>query len=146
MYRAILFALILLGLTVWIGRWPGPAVANPLGVQCQIDVAPAEPSSHEDIEIVVSGTWPDGCVPEYDSYQMTGNRVSVFTVTSSGGGCLPVATEWSATAAIGRLPIGEYTAEALVDGSLCALRSFDVRGRAFLPIVIGGHGLARLTD
>lgn len=115
----------------------GPVQAQPGGA---VLVRPAVPTSSDVIEVEVSGTWRDSCVPDFHGVpQPVSNDgqelvVRLDAVIPPGLSCLQVLTNFTATAEIGPLPVGSYDLDVVIgDGpgstpTLWAERSFDVVG------------------
>lgn len=72
-----------------------------------ITIIPAQPTAADEITILLSGTWPNSCVPSFPKVTITGNQILIET-SSLGAICLQILTDWRLEVPIGRLPAGSY--------------------------------------
>ncbi len=102
MKRSILFSLIL---TVsFCGICPAGA-----GEIMNVTVLPEAPTTSDVINIAVSGTWQDSCVPDRIEVQMEHNDIYVDLFWSPlMRPCLLVISDWRLSTSVGPLPAGEY--------------------------------------
>jgi len=73
-----------------------------------IAIIPPQPTTADEITILLGGTWPNSCVPSSPEVTITGNEILIETSYPSAI-CLQVLTDWSLEVPIGRLPAGAYT-------------------------------------
>lgn len=78
-----------------------------------LSVHPPQPSATDRIQIVASGDWMDGCVPEWSATSVDGNEVVISTLTP-GDSCVQQITPYAVAATLGPLPAGTYDLTVLV--------------------------------
>ncbi len=100
MRRLLMMAL---GITLLSVAWAG---ADELG-SATIDVFPETPTTSDVISLLLSGTWPDSCVPQSPQVIRLGNRINVAT-SNPGEVCLTALTDWDLEVPLGELPAGTY--------------------------------------
>lgn len=122
---------------------------HPYGSHIRIE--PRAPTPSDVIRIIVSGEWPNVCVPRYQSHQIIGNVIRIEAEATFIGMCIALAEpgSWSFTVEVGPLPIGLYTVEVyLVDASfwwrpppiLYDTTSFMVATeRLYLPVILRSY-------
>ena len=65
------------------------------------------------IRLELSGQWPDSCIPNMSTTQVTGSEIDFLTYREPPPQfCLTVITNWSRTEFVGPLPVGHYTVYA----------------------------------
>lgn len=92
-----------LGIALLSVTWAG---ADELGT-ATIEVYPEAPTTSDVISLLLSGTWPDSCVPQSPQVIRLGNHISVAT-SNPGEVCLTVLTDWGLEVPLGELPAGTY--------------------------------------
>jgi len=77
-----------------------------------ITASPTTPAPNEPFTLTVHGTWPDGCVPKFQSVTQVGSTVIITaTQTDCAQACTQVVTPYSFITASNTLPGGLYTVE-----------------------------------
>ncbi len=84
----------------------GPTVADGNGA-AQIDVLPPEPTTEDNIVLMLSGTWPDSCVPSAPQVMRLGTLIYIATAQTDEV-CAPTLTPWQLEVPLGELPVGQY--------------------------------------
>lgn len=112
-----------------------------------LSVHPSAPLTTDRIQVVASGIWADGCVPELSQVEVEEDEVVVTTLTS-GEICVQATTAYDVATTIGPLPAGTYELVVLVADELglpaeqtpvLGSRSFTVRGGAATTAVLDGR-------
>lgn len=108
----------------------GTASYPSYGSHIRID--PPTPTPDDVIRITASGEWSDSCVPRYQSHQIMGNVINIYTTPPSPA-CLTVIMPWSFTVEISPLPKGFYIVRIYRVG----LKSFFVSPeQLYLPVIL----------
>lgn len=84
----------------------GPAIANGNHAG-QIDVLPPEPTTEDTIVLMLSGTWPDSCVPSIPQVMQLGSFIYIAT-SHTDEVCAPTLTPWQLEVPLGELAAGQY--------------------------------------
>lgn len=92
--------------------------------QANLLLAPHQPHADEPLQVIVHGIWYDGCVPFYQSHQLTNTLVTITAAVPELVPCGQSITPWNFTVAIGALPTGLYT--LTVSGAVTATTTFTV--------------------
>lgn len=81
----------------------------------EININPSEPTKDDLIQIIPQGTWGSGCVPRYESHQITGSLIRIDALSNpSGFRCTSALTSWQFTLDIDSLRAGTYAVELYV--------------------------------
>ncbi|GIK37952.1 MAG: hypothetical protein BroJett011_17850 [Chloroflexota bacterium] len=106
---------------------------------CGISINPAVPTITDTIQVRAGGEWPDTCVPQFSSYQMTNSEIRLdFTRPITIGACASMVSSWGHTIEVGVLPSGVYTAAARINNVTCASKTFVVfteTRKLYLPLI-----------
>lgn len=102
--------------------------------QANLLLAPHQPHSDDPLQVIVHGIWRDGCVPSYQSHQLS-NRVITIMATSPTladpvAVCGQALTPWNFSVAVGPLSADVYT--VTVGGAVTATTTFTVADTAAL--------------
>lgn len=107
-----------------------------------IHINPPVPTPNDVIRITVSGEWPNGCVPTYQSHQLVGQMI-LIDATARGWACPAIVMPWAFTVEVGPLPVSLYTIEIYITlrplggPILYDTTSFIVsRERIYLPLIL----------
>jgi hypothetical protein len=74
----------------------------------QIALTPNAPTTNDTITAQLSGTWPDGCIPQNPQVSIVGNEVRIST-SNPNQACPAVVTPWNLSTTFGPLPAaGNY--------------------------------------
>ncbi len=78
---------------------------------------PPNATAHHSVDAIVSGTWPDGCVPQVKGVTVAGSTIllRLNTQLAPDAGCYEAVTQYARTFHIEVLPAGTYTVIALAD-------------------------------
>lgn len=76
-------------------------------------IQPPQPTTADEISIIVGGVWADSCVPQYYYHSIPENTIVIYAVADAPPGyvCAMVITPWEFAVHIGNLPVGSYTIE-----------------------------------
>ena len=112
-----------------------------------LSVHPPEPTTTDRIQVVASGDWTDGCVPEWSATEVADGEVSISTFTP-GEACVQQITPYNVATTIGPLPAGDYDLTILVADALglpadeipiLGTRSFSVLETAETKALLNGR-------
>ncbi len=116
-------------------------------------VSPACPGPQSQIQMTVSGDWPDACIPNTTVVVVTGNEIDLnISRNPPPGFCLTVITPWSQQGAAGPLAAGTYTVFATyyLNGSPSTNRvqmgQFTVSASCGCYPDCNGDGLLNIAD
>jgi hypothetical protein len=85
-------------------------IATPVA---NITLAPANPTTDDEIVLQLSGNWPNGCVPQSPQVSLLGNEIRINTANPAQA-CITVVTPWSLAVPLGKLAApGNYTARVI---------------------------------
>ena len=85
-------------------------VATPAA---QITVSPVAPTTDDEVALLISGQWHNGCVPQNPQVTLLGNEIRVNTSNPSQV-CTQATQPWSMVVTVGRLAApGNYTARVI---------------------------------
>jgi hypothetical protein len=73
----------------------------------QIDLSPPDAADNDVVTFKLSGTWPDGCVPQSPVVSVSAALLRIDT-TNPGTVCTQALTPWTLAGAIGKLSPGRY--------------------------------------
>ena len=136
-----------------LARWQCSSLERPgaderdCGYDVQLDIAPAQPTQDDAIQVICSGDWSDSCVPWRVEQEMWANVIMVHAIADYPPDvvCLTVITPWRLVADVGTLAPGFYKAMLYITDTrlygataLCATESFTVvemAPRAYFPVV-----------
>jgi hypothetical protein len=78
---------------------------------------PPNATAHHSVDAIVSGTWPDGCVPPVKGVTIAGSTIllRLNTLLAPDAGCNQSVTQYARTFHLEVLPAGTYTVIALAD-------------------------------
>jgi hypothetical protein len=78
---------------------------------------PPNPTAHHSVDAIVSGTWPDGCLPSVKGITVAGSTIllRLNTLLAPDAGCYQALTQYNRTFHLEVLPAGVYTVIALAD-------------------------------
>lgn len=112
-----------------------------------LSLHPPQPTTTDRIQVVASGEWMDGCVPEWSATEVDGTDIVISTLTP-GEFCVQQVTPFDVVASIGPLPAGTYDLTTLVADELglpaeeipiLGARSFTVLEAAATKAVLNGR-------
>jgi hypothetical protein len=111
------------------------------GYALRLDVVPSFPTEGDAVQITVSGDWPNSCRPEYQTHKVGPGAIGITSVCPPDAFCADVITPWGFTVDVGSLSSGPYEAQLYITNSisvttLCAMQSFEVQYRMYLPLVV----------
>ncbi len=98
--------------------------AEQLGT-AHIDVMPTAPTAGEPVTLLLSGTWPNSCVPQSRQVLRLGSLVFINT-SHPGEECLPASTDWQMEVSMGELSAGTYTVTVSFEGDTIGQGAFTV--------------------
>src|SRR5690349_12716460 len=81
--------------------------ATPQANTTQIEIIPPNPIPNDNISIVVSGVWPNGCVPRDPQLTVLSNEIHIAT-SNEGKICLQAFLGWRLEVSVGSLAAGNY--------------------------------------
>ena len=90
-----------------------------------VAVTPANPTELDRISAVLSGTWPDACVPESAKLVLSGQAVHLDLVVPDNI-CAQVLTKWALSVPVGQLLPGNYSVEVRHTTRLLGTTAFRV--------------------
>jgi len=103
-------------------------------IKSTLEIAPVGPTSNDQIQVTVGGSWSNSCIPTALSYTIADRMVTVDIATSDLVVCGQTVTPWSLTADLGELPQGVYQIQ--VKGAVTLSTTVAVVGhRLYLPTV-----------
>ena len=75
-----------------------------------VEIIPPNPTSADTVEIILSGQWPDSCIPTGSTALVSGENVffDVLSNTAIMMPCALVVTPWRQSQTVGPLPSGTY--------------------------------------
>ncbi|HEY0592952.1 MAG TPA: IPT/TIG domain-containing protein, partial [Thermoanaerobaculia bacterium] len=79
----------------------------------RVDV-PQPATSTDPVRVTISGIWPDGCVPQFDTLEKKQGEITLRFAVPATGGCVAVLTAWSASITLPPLPAGTWDLRAIV--------------------------------
>lgn len=84
--------------------------AHPVLAVCggidRFTITPSRPTVSDDIEVVLTGSCPDGCVPSSPRVTVANNAITIDLITA--GGCILVPSRWGERISVGQVPGGTY--------------------------------------
>jgi hypothetical protein len=98
----------------------------------QIDLSPPDAADSDTVTFKMSGTWPNGCVPQLPVVSVSAGSVRVST-TNPGLVCPQAPTPWSLSGTIGKLQPGRY--DIVFEFSSPSLNPTVELGRRTLTVV-----------
>lgn len=127
-----------------------PAVPDPLPAVA-VAPSPGNPTSTDNLRLILSGTWPDGCPPE--AFAVSVRDESLLDVDRAGSifidmilpgaddcadiVCAQVLTDWQGTATVGRLDPGRYLIFVSAIGC-AAISPYEEIGEVTVGLSTGG--------
>ena len=84
----------------------GIAAAAQVGT-AEVQILPEHPMEGSAIALIVSGTWPDSCVPRLAEVRISGKHI-VLAIESPATGCAQRPTPWKLEGTFEGLPAGAY--------------------------------------
>jgi hypothetical protein len=112
----ILLALLLAPAAASAQQYPSAVVAT----------GPSAPAPGDPVVLLLSGIWPDSCVPDASRASLTreGTRIRVnLSYSGQVEACLTVLRPWSLEIALGELPAGTYKVEVTLARSLMPVQT-----------------------
>lgn len=107
----------------------------------QIALNPSTPTTNDIITAQLSGTWPDGCIPQNPQVSVVGNEIRINT-SNPNQTCTAATTPWSLNVPFGPLPAsGTYLLRVFYTSPL----GQAVIGQASFNVVNGKPTLTGLT-
>jgi len=97
----------------------------------QIDLSPPDAADNDVVTFRLSGTWPNGCVPQSPVVSVSPGAVRIDT-TNPGAVCPQALTPWTLAGMIGKLSPGRY--DVVVRFSGPSVSSFVELGRRTLTV------------
>ena len=79
-------------------------------------VVPQSPTSSDVVAIILSGEWPDSCIPRDSAISVISNNIYFDVISSPQSGCYGVITPWEQTQSVGPLSPGTYSVYARLIG------------------------------
>ncbi|HEX7679658.1 MAG TPA: hypothetical protein VF713_16115 [Thermoanaerobaculia bacterium] len=78
---------------------------------------PPNATAHHSVDAIVSGIWPDGCVPSVKGVTIAGSTIllRLNTLLAPDAGCFESVTQYARTFHLEVLPAGTYTVIAVAD-------------------------------
>ncbi|MFN7986384.1 MAG: hypothetical protein U0529_02865 [Thermoanaerobaculia bacterium] len=117
MRQHTILPLLLLTLAAFVSA-PAPAQTAPYATVATI---PASPVPDEGVSLVLSGQWPDTCLPTANQAKVTRDGLAIrvnLDYTGFSGACGAAITPWSLNVPVGGLSEGTYTVEVTLTRSL----------------------------
>ncbi len=94
----------------------------------QIGVSPDRPRAGDSVTLLLSGTWPDSCVPHSSQMLRLGSFITINLSTPSED-CLPATTDWQMEVHLGELSAGSYMVNVSAEGDTIGQTPFVVGER-----------------
>ncbi len=101
--------------------------------RANIEVVPPDPVEGDEVTLVLSGRWPDSCVPHAHRTLRLAGFITIQLVTLSPP-CWPVVTEWEREISLGALSPGSYLVSVAHDRDDIGQASFTVGERVEEPV------------
>ena len=81
-----------------------------------LTVTPSSPTTDDLINFNISGTWNNGCTPDFNREVFSGSRLEIFLATATGS-CSQALTNYSVDVARGPFPEGTFEAIVFINGT-----------------------------
>ncbi|MHC4743971.1 MAG: right-handed parallel beta-helix repeat-containing protein [Planctomycetota bacterium] len=85
---------------------------------CDVEISPKNPIFSDTVTVVLSGWWPDSCIPNDSNAVVSGRSIYVDVIWDypPGVGCWAVISEWESANTVGCLEPGIYTVYGRLTG------------------------------
>jgi hypothetical protein len=98
-------------------------------VVSMLEIEPPRPTTTDQIEVVMSGGCPDGCVPHHPRVDVAAGTITIEL--DEYDGCILTPQPWGERVDVGRVPAGTYALIVLREGVEMARRTLVVRSHPF---------------
>jgi hypothetical protein len=105
----------------------GPTAVGMAQTSEQLRVSPPAPTTQDNVQLIYEGDWQNGCIPQAERITRQGN-LFLFSTANRSEICTLAVTPFRATATLGRLSAGRYTAIVAYNGRERRQLSFTVSG------------------
>ncbi len=141
----IIATLVLTGLLAGSGSAMGQS-----STEIDLTIAPSSPTPTDAVQITVSGTWRNACVPQDPETTVEGTEITIATSVDRAL-CAEVLTDFSFTVDLGRLEPGSYQVtvtyrQADRDPEVIAQGGFDVNASTSDPCDYDADGDGVIDD